>query len=78
MQVFVCLFGWIELIQQNMKGLGKIYRTEKYLVHWAMESRKGHNKLINGYGISKGKFNLAIGSFCFWNEMNINDLEREV
>ena len=78
MQVFVCLFSWMELIQQNMKGLGKIYRTKKYLVRWAMESRKGHNIFINGYGISEGKYNLATGSFGFWNEMDINDLEREV
>ena len=43
-----------------------------------MESRRGHDILINGYVISKGKYNLAIGSFGFWNEMDINDLEREV
>ena len=61
-----------------MKGLGKIHRMEKHLVNWAMESRKGHKKLIKGYGISKGKYNLATGSFCFWNGMNINDLEREI
>ena len=71
----VCLVG---LIQQNMKDLGKIYRMEKHLVHWAMESKRGHNILINGYGISEGKFNLAAGSLGFWNEMDINDLEREV
>ena len=34
-----CLFGWIEMIQQNMKGLGKIDRKKKYLVHWAMDSK---------------------------------------
>ena len=53
-----------------MKGLGKIHRMEKHLVHWAMESRKGHKKLIKGYGISEGKSNLATGSFCFleWDE----------
>ena len=73
--LFFCLVG---LIQQNMKGLGKIYRMEKHLVHWEMESKRGHKILINGYGISKGKSNLAIGSFGFWNEMDINDLEREV
>ena len=73
--LFICLVG---LIQQNMKGLGKIYRTEKYLVYWEKESRKGHNKLINGYGISEGKSNLATRSFGFWNEMDINDSEREV
>ena len=61
-----------------MKGLGKIYRMEKHLVHWEMESRRGHNILINGYGISEGKSNLATGSFGFWNEMDINDSEREV
>ena len=72
------MFGWIEMIQQNMKGLGKIHRIEKNLVHWAMESRKIHNKIIKGYGILKGKSNLAAGSFCSWDEMNINDLEREV
>ena len=71
------MFGWVELIQHNIKGLGKIYRTVKYLFHWAMESRKGYNTLIKGYGISKGKSNLATGSFLFWDEMNINDLERE-
>ena len=48
-----------------MKGLGKIDRKGKCLIHWAMESRRGHEKLINGYGISKGKSNLAIGSFGF-------------
>ena len=42
-----------------------------------MESKRGHDKLINGYGISEGKSNLATGSFGFWNEMDINDLERE-
>ena len=45
---------------------------EKHLVHWAMESRKGHIKLIKGYGISKGKSNLAVGSFSFgmrWTSM---------
>ena len=42
-----------------------------------MESKRGYDKLINGYGISKGKSNLAVGSFGFWNEMDINDLERE-
>ena len=74
-----CLSVWlVGLIQQNMKGLGKIHRMEKHLVHWAMESRRDHNILINGYGISEGKSNLATRSFCFWNEMNINDLEREV
>ena len=73
--LFVCLVG---LIQQNMKGLGNIYRMEKHLVHWEMESRRGHNILINGYGILEGKSNLATGSFGFWNEMDINDLKREV
>ena len=42
-----------------------------------MESKRGHDKLINGYGISEGKSNLATGSFGFRNEMDINDLERE-
>ena len=67
--LFVCL---VELMQQNMKGLGKIYRMEKHLVHWEMESRRGHNILINGYGISKGKSNLATVSFGFgmrWTSM---------
>ena len=34
--------------------------------------KKGHDKLINGYGISKGKSNLAAGSFGFgmrWTSM---------
>ena len=83
--MFVCLVGWIELIQQNRKGLGKIHRMEKHLVHWAMESRKGHNKLINGYGISEGKSNLATGSFGFgmrwalmiWKE-KFNSQRREI
>ena len=66
------------MIKQNIKGLGKIDRKRKCQLHWAMESKRGHEKLINGYGISKGKSNLATGSFCFWNEMNINDLERVV
>ena len=75
MCLFFCLVG---LAQQNMKGLGKTYRMEEHLVHWAMESRRGHNILINGYGISEGKSNLATGSFGFWNEMDINDLIREI
>ena len=61
-----------------MKGLGERYRMEKHLVHWEMESKRGHNTLINGYGISEVKSNLATRSFGFWNEMDINDLEREV
>ena len=61
-----------------MKGLGKIDRKGKCLIHWVMESKGGHNILINGYGISEGKSNLATGSFGFWNEMDINDLKREV
>ena len=32
--LFVCL---VELIHQNMKDLGKIYRMEEHLFHWAME-----------------------------------------
>ena len=67
--LFVCL---VELIQENMKGLEKIYRMEKHLVHWEMESRRGHNILINGYGILEGKYNLAAGSFGFgmrWTSM---------
>ena len=51
---------------------------EKHLVHWEMESERDHNILINGYGISEGKSNLATGYFGFWNEMDINNLEREV
>ena len=42
-----------------------------------MESKRGYDKLINGYGISKGKSNLATESIGFVNEMDINDLERE-
>ena len=41
-----------------MKDLGKIYRMEKHLVHWAMESKRGYDKIINGYGISKGNLTL--------------------
>ena len=62
----------VELIQQNMKGLGKIYRMEKHMVHWEMESKRGHDILINGYGISEGKSNLAARSFGFgmrWTSM---------
>ena len=74
-----CLFVWlVGLIHQNMKDLGKIYRMEEHLFHWEMESKGGYNILINGYGISEGKSNLATGSFGFWNEMDINDLKREV
>ena len=43
-----------------------------------MESRRVYDKLINGYGISEGKSNLATRSFSFVNEMDINDLEREI
>ena len=59
-----------------MKDLGKVGRKKESLIHWEMESRRGYNKLINGYGISKGKSNLATGSFGFVNEMDINDLEK--
>ena len=58
--LFVCL---VELIQQNMKGLGKAGRKKEYQFHWEMESKRCYEKLINGYGISKGKYNLAIRSF---------------
>ena len=37
-----------------------------------MESKRGHEKIINGYGISEGKSNLAAGSFGFgmrWTSM---------
>ena len=64
-----CLVG---LTHQNMKCLGKIYRMEKHLVHWEMDSRRGHNILINGYGISEGKSNLAARSFGYgmrWTSM---------
>ena len=72
------MFVWlVGLTHQNMKGLGKTYKMEEHMVHWEMESKRGHNILIKGYGISKGKSNLATGSFYFWNGMNINDLERE-
>ena len=30
-----------------------------------MESKRGHDILIDGYGISEGKSNLAAGSFGF-------------
>ena len=47
-----CLFVWlVGLIQKNVKGLGKICRTEKHLIHWEMELRRGYDKIINGYGI---------------------------
>ena len=55
-----------------MKDLGKIYRMEEHLFHWVMESKRGHNILINGYGILEGKSNLATGSFGFgmrWTSM---------
>ena len=68
-----------------MKGLGKIYRMEKHPVHLAMESRSGHNILINGYGILEGKSNLAVGSFGFgmrWTSMiwkdNFDSQRREI
>ena len=79
--MFVCLVG---MIHQNMKGLGNIYRMEKHLVHWEMESKRGHDTLINGYGISEGKSNLAAGSFGFgmrWTSMiwkeKFNSQQRE-
>ena len=34
--LFICL---VELIQQNMKGLGRIDRKRKCQLHWAMESK---------------------------------------
>ena len=67
-----------------MKGPGEVYRMEKHLVHWAMDSIKGHNILINGYGISEGKSNLDAGSFGFgmrWTSMvwkeKFNSQQRE-
>ena len=78
------MFVWLELIQQNIKGLGKIDRKGKCQFYWAMESKRSHEKLINGYGISKGKYNLATGSFGFemrWTSMiwkeNFNPQQRE-
>jgi len=58
-----------------MKGLGSIDRKKKIENHWEMESKEVGNILTSGYGISKGKSNLATGSFSFVNEMEINDLE---
>ena len=80
--LFICL---VELIQQNLKGLEKIDRKGKCQLHWEIESKRGHDKLINGYGISKGKSNLAIGSFGFgmrwtlmiWKE-KFNYQQREI
>ena len=46
-----------------MKGLGKAGRKKEHQFHWEMESKIGYDKLINGYGISKGKSNLATTSF---------------
>ena len=55
-----------------MKGLGKIYIMKEHPVHWEMESKRGDNILVNGYGISEGKYNLATRSFGFgmrWTSM---------
>ena len=73
--LFVCLFGWCGLVQQNMKDLGSIDRRKKSENHWAMESKEVGNILTGRYGISKGKSNLARGSFSLMDEMEINDLE---
>ena len=54
MILFVCLMGHDDL--------GSIDRKGKSLSHWAMESRRSYNKLVDELGISKGKSNLAIGS----------------
>ena len=48
-----------------MKVLGKVGRKKEYQFHWAVESKRGYEKLIIGYGISKGKSNLDTGSFSF-------------
>ena len=60
--------------------LGSIDRKEKFLSHWAMESRGICNKFVNGSGVSKGKSNLASGSTKSfrWNEMDIKGLEWKV
>ena len=50
-------------------------RSVRLIGKWSQE--EVYDKLINVYGISKGKSNLATGSFSFVNEMDINDLERE-
>ena len=78
------MFVWLELTQQNLKGPGKIDRMRKCQIHREMESKRGHEKLINGYGISKGKSNLATGSFSFgmrWTSMvwkeKFNSQQRE-
>ena len=34
-----------------------------------MESKRGHDKLINGYGILEGKSNLAFGFGMRWKPM---------
>ena len=51
-------------------------RSIRFIGKWSQE--EVYDRLINGYGISKGKYNLATGSFSFVNEMDINDLEGEI
>ena len=43
-----------------------------------MGSRKGHNTLIKDMGYQRENLTWPQDPFVFWNEMNINGLEREV
>ena len=42
--------------------LGSIDSKGKSLIHWKMESNGSCNKFVDESGISKGKYNLAVGS----------------
>ena len=60
--MFDCLLGHDDL--------GSIDRKGKSLSHLAMESSGNDNKFVDESGVSKGKYNLAVGlkkSFR-WNE----------
>ena len=42
-----------------------------------MESKRGYEKLINGYGYQRENLTWPQDPL-FWNEMDINDLEKEI
>ena len=60
-----------------MKGLGKIYRMEKHLVHWAMESKKVITYSSMDMGYQRENLTWPQDPLVFWNEIDINDLKRE-
>ena len=70
------MFVWFEFIQQNLKGLGKIDRKENvsFVGQWSQKEVMTH--LSMGMGYQRENLTWPQDPLV-WNEMDINDLERE-